>query len=177
AKNNIFEGTTAMITDVVVRKATPAEAKRVKDEGDKLLPPSVEAADLRIAARNIAVGELLTKDAFLEQSIPDPVSLRLSPGMRSVTLVLPRDRAAGGLIRVGEFVDVTLTTTICTDPKCTASRNATAPLAQGLKVVVKRDSLWTMMAPIPEDKPVSFILEANAYRAALIEFAKTRGTL
>jgi hypothetical protein len=50
-------------------------------------------------------------------------------------------------------------------------------LAQNLKVVVKRDSLWTMMAPIPQDKPVSFILEANAYRAALIEFAKTRGTL
>ncbi|HZZ81919.1 MAG TPA: RcpC/CpaB family pilus assembly protein [Gemmataceae bacterium] len=177
AKTNIFEGTTAMITDVVVRKATPIEAERIKQNPEVYMPPSVDAADLRIAARNIGAGELIKKDHFLEQSIPEGVTGRLAPGMRSVNVVVPRDRAAGGLIRVGEYVDVTLTTTICSDPKCTTSRNATAPLAMNLKVIVKRDSLWTMMAPIPEDKPVSFILEANAYRAALIEFAKTRGTL
>jgi Flp pilus assembly protein CpaB len=180
AKTTIFENTTVTPNEVILREATLAERRDMKDNPKKyssLLSPSTEAATLRIAARNIAVGELLKQEDFQDPMIPDPPSKRLEPGMRSVNVVLPKERAAGGLIRVGEYVDVFMTTAICTDLKCASYRTATAPLALGLKVVIKRDSLWTIMQADPENKPVSFTLQANAYRAALIEMAKTKGLI
>jgi hypothetical protein len=37
--------------------------------------------------------------------------------------------------------------------------------------------LWTVLAPLPEDRPINFTLQANPYRAALIDFARTKGEL
>jgi len=54
---------------------------------------------------------------------------------------------------------------------------ASALIAPGLKVIFKRDSIWTVMRSDDESKPISYTLEANPYRAALIEFAKNRGYL
>ena len=177
AKRNIFEGITVVTADVMTRPATSAELRFIELNEKNIMPANVEAAALRIASRHISVDELLLRDSFLEQSIPDSPTKRLEPGMRSVNVVIPRDRAASGLLRAGEFVDVLLTTTICTDAKCTNPRTATAPLAQHLKIIVKRDNLWTVMESVKEDQPVSYILQANPYRAALIELAKTKGTL
>jgi Flp pilus assembly protein CpaB len=177
AKTSVYEGMTATPSEVIVREATAAERAELKANPTKYLPPTVEAATLRVAARHIFVGELLQKEHFLDPAIPDSPTKRLEPGMRSVNVVLPKERAAGGLIRVGEYVDVFFTTAICADAKCANYRTATAPLALGLKVVIKRDSLWNIMRADPENKPVSFTLQANAYRAALIEMAKTKGLL
>jgi Flp pilus assembly protein CpaB len=177
AKTNIFENMTVTPLEVMVREATAEERSRRESSPGNYLAASVEAATLRIAARHIFVGEMLKKDDFLDPSIPDPPSKRLGPGMRSVNVVLPKDRAAGGLIRIGENVDVFLTTAICSDARCINYRTATAPLALNLKVVIKRDSLWTMMQALPEGKPVSYTIEANPYRAALIEMAKTKGLI
>jgi Flp pilus assembly protein CpaB len=179
ARRNIFADTAATTADVMLRPATPEEIAFLanKDNRKKVLPANLEAASYRIANRHISVDELLKWEFFEDQSIPDSPTKRLAPGMRSVNVVVPKDRAASGLLRVGEYVDVFLTTTICTDPKCLSPRTATAPLAMHLKVVIKRDTIWTVMAPVPEDMPVSYILEANPYRAALIELAKTKGKI
>ncbi len=176
AKRNIFEGTTASSSDVMLRPASASEIEYLKNNREKLLPANVEAAASRVAARHISVDEMLQKDYFQELAIPDSTTKRLSPGMRSVNVVVPKERAAGGLLRVGEFVDVFFTTTICTDAKCSNPQTVTAPLANHLKIIVKRDNLWTVMQPVG-DQPVSYILEANPYRSALIELAKTKGSL
>jgi len=177
AKRNIFKDTTVSTLDVMTRPATTAEMDHLKLHRDKFLPPNVEAASMRVADRHVYADEMLKKEDFQDLAIPGSATSRLDPGMRSVNVVVPKERAASGLLRVGEFVDVFLTTTICTDAKCTNPRTATAPLALHLKVIVKRDNLWTVMAPVPEDAPVSFILQANPYRAALIELAKSKGAL
>jgi Flp pilus assembly protein CpaB len=177
AKRNIFENITVSSDDVMTRPATKAELAFLDQNREKFMPANIEAAHYRIAARSIGVDEMLLRDHFLEQSVPKSITERVSAGMRTVNIVVQREQAASGLLREGEYVDVYLTTTICTDAKCTTARNATAPLAMHLKIIVKRDNLWKVMAPIPEDKPVTYILEANPYRAALIELGKTKGSL
>jgi len=179
AKQNMFPDIMATTQDVGVRPATAAEIVELRSRNltDKLMPPYPAAANLRIAARSIGVDEILFKDHFQEQAIPEGLSARVDKGMRVVNLVLPPDRASGGLLRVGEYVDVLLTTSICADPKCTVSRTATAPLAQNLKVVLKRNIFFTVLQGVPENKPVSFHLQASPYKAGLIEFAKTKGLL
>ena len=63
-------------------------------------------------------------------------------------------------------------------PLVSRARTAIAPIRRDLKIIVKRGIPFdNIMMPLPEDKPVSFILEANPYRAALIEYAKSRGIL
>jgi Flp pilus assembly protein CpaB len=177
ARRNIFADTAATTADVMLRPATAEERAEVLKTRGKFMPAVLEAASYRIANRHIKVDELLQESFFEDQSIPQSPTARLAPGMRSVNIEVPKQRAASGLLRVGEYVDVYLTTTICTDPKCQTPRTATAPLAMHLKVIIKRDMIWTVMAPVPEDMPVSYILEANPYRAALIELAKTKGRL
>jgi hypothetical protein len=53
----------------------------------------------------------------------------------------------------------------------------TACLARSLRVIVKRNNLWTALGAVSENQPVHFTLEANPYRAALLEFAKQKGEL
>lgn len=175
AKSNLFEGTTTTSNDVMVRALNQDELDFYQRNKDKFMPATVAAAHMRILARSVPANEPLLKEYFLDQTIPDTVSQRLAPGMRAVNVVVPTERAAGGTLRLGERVDVLLTTNISVGESGTAS--GTAPIARNLKVVVKRDNLWTMMAPVDRTRPVTFTLEANPYRAALIEFAKHRGML
>ncbi len=42
---------------------------------------------------------------------------------------------------------------------------------------MKRNNLWTQLQNDPDDKPMNFTLQANPYRAALIEYAQTHGQL
>src|SRR4029077_19835034 len=99
--------------------------------------------------------------------MPESWDIILGPGMKAVNVKLPRDRAGGGLIRKDDRVDVYLTSTITNGM---TAETMTAPLAMGLRVVIKRDSIWTGMRGDDESKPIPFTLEANAYRAALIEY-------
>jgi Flp pilus assembly protein CpaB len=175
ATRNLFEGTSPTSQDVGLRRATDAEIKLI-NEG-VLLPAHPEAAQLLVLKRNVAANDALKKDYFEEMSLPEGVGKRIGPGMRAVDVELPKDRAAAGLLRRGEHVDVYLTSKVCTDEAGSNPRTAIAPIAKNLKIVVKRDVLYTLMIPVPEDKPVSYILEANPYRAALIEFSKSKGNI
>lgn len=105
---------------------------------------------------------------------PDPLNMRLLPNMRAVNISVPKEQSAGGLIQEGEWVDVFLTTSITAGERETTS---TAPLATALRVIAKRNALWRVLAPLPDNKPVNFTIEANPYRAALIEFGKSKGNL
>lgn len=175
AKANLFEGTTTTSNDVMVRPLSGDELDYYNRNKDKFMPATPAAAHMRILARSVPANEPLLKEYFQDQNVPDPVSQRLAPGMRAVNVVVPKERAGGGMLRLGERVDVLLTSKISAGDS--AATSGTAPIARNLKVVVKRDNLWTVMAPIPVDRPVTFTLEANPYRAALIEFAKHRGLL
>ena len=180
ASQNLFDGMTITAADIRLREVKPGEeATSYADHKDRYLPPMIEAGTLRVLARNVEADQPILKEYLLDSGLPDPLNRRLSsPLMRAVNVAVPAERAGGGLIQIGERVDVFLTTRISVggDSKRNNTLTQTASIARGLKVIVKRNMLWTAMAPV-STKPIDFTLEANAYRAALIQFAKTKGEL
>jgi Flp pilus assembly protein CpaB len=177
AANNLFEGMALSAPDVRVRPLTPRELEAYKGNEDKYLPALPEAVNLRVPKRNIEADTPLLREDFEDVSLPEPLHRRLEPGMRAVNVSLPKDRCAGGLIQVGERVDVYLTTQISRPGHPEESVTQTAPIARNLKIISKRNMLWTALAAVPEDRPLQFTLQANPYRAALIEFAAGKGQL
>jgi Flp pilus assembly protein CpaB len=153
------------------------EFTRYQENKDKYLPASIEAANLRIPNRNIEADQPILKSDLEDLAWPGGVPVRLRPGMRAVNLSLPKDRAAGGLIARGDRVDVLLTTKVCEGSNCNKSATLSAYIARDLRVIVKRNTLWTVLRANPENMPVTFTLEANPYRAALIEFASNKGLI
>src|SRR6185369_6285280 len=141
----------------------------------KYLPALPEAAFWRILARNVHADEPLLKESFQDLIMPGSFGEQLQPNMKAVNLQMPRDRAGGGIIRKNDIVDVWLTTQITDPNRILPPHTASALIAPNLKVIFKRDSIWTMLIRDDENKPVPFTLEANPYRAALIEFAKNKG--
>lgn len=179
ARQNLFEGTTVMADQVMVRELDASEAEALKARlgenwRSKLLPPMPSAAALRVLKRHVLADQVLLQDYFEELSLPDELSRRLEPRTRAVNVEVPKSRAAGGQIRVGEYVDVLLTTEVSAGDR---QELRTACIARSCKVVMKRNTPWTLLMADPDDKPLSFTLQANPYRAALIEYASTRGNL
>jgi hypothetical protein len=133
---------------------------------------------MRILNRDVTADQPLLKEYFLELDIPDTVTQRIkNPKMRGVNVSVPKERAGGGLLRKGEFVDVYLTTTISNGARPGLSTTETAMIARQAEIIVKRNNLWQVMASNADDRPVDFTLKTNAYRATLIEHAKTKGYL
>ncbi len=177
AKRNLNKGLAATINDAGVRAARPDELELVRKYPEKLFPINPEATNQLILKRDVGAEQILLREYFDEIKLPPEITKRLGPGMRAVDIEVPKDRAAAGLLRVDERVDVFLTSKIVTDPTASPSRSGIAPIAKNLKIIVKRDALIIFSAPVPEDKPVSYIVEANPYRAALIEYCKSKGLL
>jgi Flp pilus assembly protein CpaB len=183
AARNLFRGTAALEYDAKVRPMTEQDHALYDKYRDKMLAPIPSAVEYRVLKVNVPAGVPLMEDMFEPQALPDPISVRLAPNMRAVNVVVDKHRAAGGLPRQGEFVDVLLTATIrqngglSRDTAPMAPFTASALIARKLKIVAKRDILWTVNVGNPADKPMSFTLEANPYRAALVEYAKSRGYL
>jgi Flp pilus assembly protein CpaB len=177
ANNDLYPGIAITAADVRVREVTAADKEKAgnffeKNKGE-LLPANVAAANLRVPLRVIKADEALRRDMFQDDLAP-AVSLRLSPGMSAVNVAVPKQRSAGGVIQLGEYVNVNLTSRITEgDGKQTIK---TAQIARNCRVIMKRDSLWIQMKSDP-DGPISFTLEANPYRAALIDFAQHKGEL
>jgi Flp pilus assembly protein CpaB len=179
ANQNLFEGITISGADVRVREVRDGDERRqYEDNKDKFLPPVPAVANYRVLARNVLADEPLRKEDFKEFKLATPLHLRLGPYMRAVNVSVPKERAAGGMIQTGEHVDVMLTTQItCPEGTCYHPSVETAVIASNLRVIAKRNSLWTVLAPLPENQPLQFTLEANPYRAALIEFARLKGDI
>ncbi len=179
AKTNLFEDLTVTSDQVGIREIRPEEQEFLQSKfgtnwRDRLMPALVTAAHMRTPRQNILADQILFRDFFNESNLPETLSSRLEPGNRAVNVSMPKDKAGGGVIRVGEFVDVLLTTKVSDGDREVVR---TACIARGCKIIMKRNNLWQVSAMDPDDKPLNFTLQANAYRAALIEYAQSYGQL
>lgn len=175
AGRNIFAGDLIQPSWVKVRPMRPDEVETLARHKDLLLPPVTEAVYLRVALGNLRADEPILKDHLQEFAKPETLSKRLLPNARAVGVAVAKDRCAGGLIQVGEWVDVLLTSVIDGAEGGPASTQ-TAVLCPKVRVLAKRNQLWPVFQPINEED-VQFTLELNPYRASLVEFAKTKGAL
>lgn len=174
AARNLFPGDLIDASYVRTRPLRPDEKEDYEKAKADFLPPVPAAASLRVANKPIETDVPIRRKDLQDMVKPEPLHARLLPNMRAVNITVPKDQSAGGLIQEGEWVDVYLTSAIRSGDKETTR---TAPLATGLRVIAKRNVLWKVLAPLPDNKPVNFTLEANTYRAALIEYGKSKGTL
>lgn len=176
ARDNLFEGITISSSQVMVRDIRPEEMAAYQQNKEKYMPAMVAAAHMRVAAQNIMADTPLLREYFQDQELPADLTTKMSRYMRAVNVALPKERCGGGLLRVGEYVDIFLTSQIA-GANDTPPVIQTACIARGVKIIVKRNSLWSTLVSQPGDIPINFTLMANPYRAALIEFAKTAGNL
>lgn len=183
AANNIFEGSMIQPADVRVRPASPVEVEQLRR--GELLPPMVQAATKRFAKLSIPTDSPIRKEYLEDLAAPTELRARVAPGMRAVNMAIPKHHAAGGLINVGDWVDVQLMAAIDSPavplPGGAAAAGGTtaqaAIITRAARVIAKRNSLWPVQTPLGPDCPVNFTLETNPYRAALIEFSKDKGTI
>lgn len=183
AANNIFEGSMIQPADVRIRPATPPEVEQLRR--GELLPPMVQAATKRFAKLSIPTDSPIRKEYLEDLAAPTELRARVAPGMRAVNMAIPKHHAAGGLINVGDWVDVQLMAAIDSPavplPGGAAAAGGTtaqaAIITRAARVIAKRNSLWPVATPLGPDCPVNFTLETNPYRAALIEFSKDKGTI
>ncbi|MGE0528971.1 MAG: Flp pilus assembly protein CpaB [Bdellovibrionales bacterium] len=175
AAQNLFAGDTISTTGVKVRTLKEDEVAAYLKNKSKYLPAVASAASLRIPKVDILADQPLTEDHLETLLKPKSLNNRLMPTMRAISLSLPLDQAAGGLIQTGEWVDIMLTSTI--EDLSGRKTTRTATIAPNVRVVAKRNTLWPVFAPIPQDKPLQFTVEVNPYRAALIEYSKNKGQI
>jgi Flp pilus assembly protein CpaB len=175
AARNLFAGDLIDAAGVRVRALKPDEVAHYQQYRDRYLPPVVPAAALRIPNRNIYADEPILKDALQDMVKPEALHSRLLPQMRAVNLSVTKERSAGGLIQLGDWVDVSLTCKIENSQGATTMR--TGCIVPRVRVIAKRNTLWPIFAPLPDDKPVNYTLEVNPYRAALLEYSRNKGVL
>ena len=175
AANELYPDIAITPADVRVRELTAAEkASGFYDlNKGKLLPADLKAANLRIPNRLILTGEPLRRDMFRAE-MPEAITIRSTPGMSAVNVSVPRERAAGGVIQLGEYVNVNLTMRITEANGKQSVRMC--QIARDCRVIMKGNSLYPLLKTDP-DAPIPFILEANPYRAALIDFADHKGEI
>jgi Flp pilus assembly protein CpaB len=171
----LFTGDVINPANVRTRALRPDESAEYERRKDQYLPAVTQAVALRVAKKNIEADAPILKEHLEDLSKPDPLAERILPQMRAVNLSLNKEHSAGGLIQPGDWVDVMLTSNIEMPDGTKLTR--TAVIANNVRVIAKRNTLYNVFEPLPEDKPVQFLLEANPYRAALIEDGKKKGQL
>jgi Flp pilus assembly protein CpaB len=176
AANNLFKGDLLdAATAVKVRPLRAEELAHYNTNKDDYLQPYPQMVYLRVANTNIETDQPILRSHLQDLAKPELLPTRLVKNMRAINLAIPKDRSAGGLIAVGEWVDVMVTSTIESSGGPPVTR--TACVAPHVRVIAKRNTLWPVFAPLPDGKPVHFTLEVNPYRAALIDFVTTHGSL
>jgi Flp pilus assembly protein CpaB len=172
AARNLFAGDLIEADGLRVRTLRAEELEDYQKNKDQYMPAVVQAGALRVAQKNIVADQPILKDYLKDMAKPDSLSVRLLPQMRAVTLSLPKERSVGGQVQVGEWVDIFLTSEIEGSHQKVVR---TAAIATKARVIAKRNTLWQVFKGLPEDKPVSFTVELNPYRAALIESTRSKG--
>jgi Flp pilus assembly protein CpaB len=100
------------------------------------------------------------------------LSTRIAPGMRAVNLRLAPEHCDGGLIRVGDRVDVLCTMTNA-NPVLAGGSTATAPIAKNVKVIARNDTTEIYDAGgRSSDGLKAYTLQTTPFRAALIDLAR-----
>jgi Flp pilus assembly protein CpaB len=172
---NIFAGDTIEISDIRSRVLKEEEKKDYEANKADYLPPNEAIALYRTPTRNLEADTPLKKADLLEMAKPEALHARLTPGTRAMGVSIPKAQSAGGLIQVGDWVDVYVTTDVSRTDS-TVKTPHTGLVAKAAQVVAKRDTLHKIYSGLPSDS-VQFTLAANPYRTALIEYARTLGTL
>lgn len=176
ATRNLYETETVRPGDVRLRPATSDEVKALEAAKADFLPPNAEAAHYRFLAKSIEANTPLRKMDLLEMKRPDGLNTRLAPGFRAVNVQLTKENSAGGLLGVGDWVDVYVTSVISrTDEPGRVPY--TGLIARNVQLIAKRDTLFSGFAPIAPTAEIPHTLAANPYRAALIEYARSVGVL
>lgn len=176
---NLYEDIAVAGAQTTIRELSPEDVKSFTERygpkwQEKFLPATVGAAHMRVPRENIQADQPLRRDQFYDPALPDQLTARLDPNTRAVNVSMPKNKAGGGAIRIKEFVDVMLTTKVMDAGR---EEVRTACIARSCKVIMKRNNPWTIMGTDAEDKPLDFTLQANPYRAALIEYAQTYGQI
>lgn len=171
---NVFAGDTVEYTDVRSRALRPEEMKDYEAHKADYLPPNELIALFRTPTRNLEADTPLKQADLMEMAKPEPLHTRLTPGTRALGVSLPKLQSAGGLIQVGDWVDVYVTTDVSrTDSQLKSPH--TGLVVRSAQVVAKRDTLYRIYSGLSDS--VQFTLSANPYRVALIEYARANGTL
>ena len=148
ASHDLYPDIAISVDDVLVCELT-ADEKMVSFHNPigKLLPADVSAANFRVPNRRILGGEILRGNMFKEESA-EGLSLRLKQSMRAVDVFVPPKRCAGGVIQLGEHVNVNLTMTITdADGK---KINRTAEIARDCRVIIVSGDISNRMTLDPE---------------------------
>ena len=172
----LFAGDTIRPGDVRIRPARPEEMEAYEKNKADYLAAVPEAVYYRFAATDLPADAPMLKSSLKHLSKPDALHSRLVPGMRAVNVSIPKSGSAGGLIQVGDWVDVYITTEVGrTDLQGRTMQ--TGVLVHHAQVIAKRDTLWSVFAPLPGETSIQYTLAMNTYRSALLEFARSVGTL
>lgn len=166
------------------KQLSSEEERRYKEDPTKFMskymPASTQAANLRIPKRVIPAEQVLMTDMFEDPELPPgPTDAkRVKEGYRAVNVAISKGKSVGGTLRTGDYVDVWLTTKATLGSGKEAKENiVSACIAKGCKIVMKRNTIWPVLQADPDDKPINFTLQANPYRAAVVEYAMNRGDL
>jgi Flp pilus assembly protein CpaB len=198
---NIFEGSFVQPAEVKLRPMHASE--EIEWKAGKFMPAVTAAAVKRIAAVNIPADTPL-KEEYFEPMRAEELGRRLLPCERAVNCCVNKQYCAGGLIKVGDVVDVQLITAVdgC-DGKTTTpadlsisnsargnvvntslddssaanagARNASAIIVRSARVIARRNSLYPVNSPLGPDCCINYTLAMNPYRAGLTEFVKDKG--
>jgi len=191
AARNIHKGKCITAEDLAVRPARPEEVRErarllQQDPKNAYAPAYIPYAVGRIAEQPIDAGSIIRRGMLRDLSYyNDQLNERITPGFRTVTLMVPLNEVAGGLIEVGDYVDVHLKSVIEPPAHCLSAAELcglgfpstrSAILARDARVVVRRNTLWPNCRPYTQCI-TNITLELNPYRAALVEYAKDRGLI
>jgi Flp pilus assembly protein CpaB len=174
ASRNLFAGDLVNSSDVRVRPLKTEEAEHYQQYKEQYVPPVLAATSLRVTSKNIEADQPILRGSLKDMVKPEALNARMLPRMRATSLSLSKERSAGGLIQIGEWVDVLFTTKI---ERPGFSTVRTACVVPHVRVIAKRNTLWPVFAPLPDDKPVQYTLELNPYRAALLDYCLNKGQL
>src|SRR5262249_5991292 len=127
AARNVFAGDMLDASWVTVRSLRQDELEHYRKYKDDYLPAVQQAASLRVAAKNMPADQPILKEHFKDMAKPEPLTTRLLSNMRAVNVALTKDHSAGGLIQVGEWVDVLFTSQVDSPQGSTVRTACIAP--------------------------------------------------
>lgn len=174
-RQHLYAGDAVDKDALTVRELRADEVKDYEaNKADYIVSPG-GAAYFRTLSRDVMADTPLKKAYLDEPKKPEPLASRLAPGTRAVDLALTKDLAASGMIAVGDWVDVYILTDVSRSDSPTRIPQG-GVLVQSAPVVAKRGTLYPYYTGLP-DGPIGHTLAVNPYRAALLDYAKSVGTV
>ena len=173
---NVFPGEVLEPEYLQVRPLRPEEMADYEKNKAEYLPANPSVFYFRFLAKEVPTDQPLRFSDLAPPKQMEALHSRLFPGTRAMSVSIPKNRSAGGLIQVGDWVDVYLTTEVRRSDATAKSPYTTLLIPHAL-VVAKRDTLYPLRRPLPPGEPIEFMLATNPYRVALLEYGRTIGQL